>query len=161
VELQELAGEALVAFMAALPAARRAAAASTFLKQLVATKLPKRVPAPAAGAGGGGEGEAEAAAAHRAYKAALAKALRQRHGAAIGAASVVKAHPFDVPDFLPPVLAALARHATDAAPVGPTVKKAIAEFRATHSDGWEQHKAAFTEEQLADVMASGSGASCE
>ena len=35
------------------------------------------------------------------------------------------------------------------------MKKTIAEFRRTHHDAWEQHRGAFTEEQLADILAVG------
>ena len=74
-------------------------------------------------------------------------------------AAVVRAHPHDVPDFLPAVLAAFARAAQEPAPLGVTVKKTVAEFRRSHGDAWDAHAAAFTEEQLADVLGAGSNAS--
>lgn len=41
---------------------------------------------------------------------------------------------------------------SDAAPVGPAVRDCVSEFRRTHQDNWEQHKQAFTEDQLTDIM---------
>jgi len=86
-------------------------------------------------------------------------AARARLAALLIVAAVVRAHPYDVPAFLPPILAALARRASDPAPVGAAVKKAIAEFRATHGDAWDAHSAAFADSELQDVLAAGSGAS--
>ena len=71
----------------------------------------------------------------------------------------MRAHPFDVPAFLPRVLAALAAHAGDPAPIAATVKRAVADFRRTHHDNWAQHQQAFTPEQLSEVMNVGAGGS--
>ena len=81
---------------------------------------------------------------------------RRRHAGCLGVAAVVGAHPFDVPPFLPPVLAALARHAADPAPIAATVRRAVADFRRTHQDNWARHAAAFTEAELAEVTSLGS-----
>ena len=153
VEVQEFAGEAHIGVMMTLSHAAQARAATRFLA-LAVTRLPKRVEAPALVDDPSPEGLA-ATAAHRAYRAAHARALRLRHGGVQGVGAIVRAHPFDVPPFLPPVLSSLALRASDPNPVGGTVKKTIAEFRRTHHDAWEQHRGAFTEEQLADVLAVG------
>lgn len=63
----------------------------------------------------------------------------------------MQAHPFDVPPFLPAVISALARHATDPQPILKTVRGVFESFKHTHSDNWEAHKAAFTPEQLSDL----------
>jgi proteasome activator subunit 4 len=121
-------------------------------------KLPAKA-APAAAAAAGTAGEAEAEAAARRVRLRHARALRRRLGGCLGVAAVVSAHPFDVPPFLPRVLAALARHAADPAPIGATVKRTVADFRRTHQDNFERHAAAFTEEELAEVMGLGSASS--
>jgi proteasome activator subunit 4 len=63
----------------------------------------------------------------------------------------VRAHPFDVPPFLPGVLSALARNVGDPVPVAAAVKRVFNEFKRTHSDNWATHKAAFTDDQLSDL----------
>ena len=68
-------------------------------------------------------------------------------------AAIVLAHPYDVPDSLPPVVHALGKHVTDAAPICTTVKRTFTEFKRTHQDNWEQHKLKFTHEQLTDLTA--------
>jgi len=153
VEVQEVAATALQAALMPQAQPAQAAAAERFRAQLGAARLPKRVAAPLAGAG------AAEAAEFKAYKAKLALATRKRLGACLALGAAVKAHPFDVPSHVPGALAALARCATEPAPVGAAAQKIVAEFRLTHQDTWAQHKAAFTEEQLADIGAVGSGAS--
>lgn len=151
VEIQESAGEALIGVAMTLSHAAQALAAGRYLG-LASTRLPKRVEAPVPDA------PSAVHAAHRAYRTAYARALCLRHGGVQGVGALVRAHPFDVPPFLPSVLAALSHHASDPNPVGATVKKAIAEFRRTHHDAWDSHRQAFTEEQLADVLAVGAAA---
>jgi hypothetical protein len=155
VEVAEVAATALQSALMTQSEAAQGKASERFLQQLVQAKLPKRVPPPAADPGSpAGAAEAEA---YKAYKAKLSAAVRKRLGALLAVGAVIKAHPFDVPSLLPPALAALARAANDASPMGPTVQKIIAEFRLTHQDMWTQHKVAFTEDQLADIGSVGTG----
>lgn len=44
----------------------------------------------------------------------------------------MRAAPYDVPDWLPPVLLALAKHVNDPQPVGGSVKRTFGEFWRTH-----------------------------
>ena len=157
IEVQEVGAGALASALAPLPMPTQARVGEKYLSALAAAKLPKRLPAPTTDpASEGGAKEAEA---YKAYKAKLALAVRRRLGACLALGAVIKAHPFDVPSHLPPALAALARAANEAAPVGPAVQKVIADFRLTHQDSWASHKEAFAEDQLADLSAVGSGAS--
>ena len=78
-------------------------------------------------------------------------ALVRRRGGACGLSALVLGHPFDVPKVVPAALSALARVASDPPPTSSVVKHAFSEFKRTHQDGWEQHRAAFDPEQLADL----------
>jgi len=112
-------------------------------------KPPKRLPA-------GSTAGDDAVAAH---KAKTATAARARLAAVMGLAAVVEAHPHDLPPFLPPVLATLARYASDAPPVGKVAREVVSDWRHLHADPavWEMTQRAFTPEELADVTAVGSG----
>uniref|UniRef100_A0A914I0E6 Proteasome activator complex subunit 4 n=1 Tax=Globodera rostochiensis TaxID=31243 RepID=A0A914I0E6_GLORO len=80
-----------------------------------------------------------------------------RHSGVLALSAVVLAFPYSVPDFLPEVLMALARHSKEPQPIYGTVKRALNEFKRTHQDEWHTHKSAFTEDQLlilTDVMIS-------
>lgn len=60
-------------------------------------------------------------------------------------------HPFDTPRVVPAALSALARLSGDPPPTPGLVRHAFAEFKRTHQDNWERHRAAFDAEQLADL----------
>ena len=156
-EVQEAAGGGILAVLGILPLGLRAAAAGRYTAALGAAKIPKRVPPPCLDPSTPG-GAAEVVA-HKAYKASLAAVTRERLGAVLSLGAVVRAHPFDVPHYLPPALKALALRAKEAAPVGPAVQKVIAEFKGSHHDAWAQHKEAFTEEEMNELSAVGTGAS--
>ena len=152
-EVAEAAGTAYMSCVASLPWVARAAEAKAALAAAASAKPPPKVVATAPDA------PAEAVAEFKAYRAAAAAASRARIAAIRLASAVVRAHPYDVPAFLPSVLAAIARHANDPAPIGTAAKKTIADFRASHSDAWLSHSSAFSESELHDVLAANSGAS--
>ena len=71
------------------------------------------------------------------------EALEQVHAGVLGAAALVAAFPYDVPDWMPTlVLDTLAPHSESPAPVSHTVRQCASEFRRTHQDTWmeDQHK---------------------
>ncbi|KAL3074330.1 hypothetical protein niasHS_015160 [Heterodera schachtii] len=71
-----------------------------------------------------------------------------RHSGVLALSAIVRAFPYSVPDFLPDVLMALARHSKEPHPIYDTVKRALNEFKRTHQDEWHTHKLTFTEDQL-------------
>jgi proteasome activator subunit 4 len=155
IEVQEAASACLVGFVASKHLHERESIANRLLK-LAATGLPKGK-APLVSADDKISSPASEELRH--FRAQLAKAIRKRHAGCLGVAAVIQAQPFDVPPHLPAVIAALARHSGDPMPIGATVKKCVADFRRTHHDNWATHAAAFTEEQLSEVLAVGSGGS--
>eukprot|EP00742_Colponemidia_sp_Colp-10_P010589 GILJ01011644.1.p1 GENE.GILJ01011644.1~~GILJ01011644.1.p1 ORF type:complete len:1966 (-),score=302.43 GILJ01011644.1:107-5566(-) len=74
--------------------------------------------------------------------------FRQRHGGLLGLAAVVYAFPYDVPKWMPSVLAEITTHRGDPNPIRSTVSKCIAEFWRTHKEMWVFFKPLFSEEQL-------------
>jgi len=70
------------------------------------------------------------------------------HAGIIGLCAFVEAFPYDVPDFVPPVLMELSTHLNDSQPIPTTIKKCLQEFKRTHQDNWQEHKTKFTEDQL-------------
>lgn len=61
---------------------------------------------------------------------------------------MVYSHPFDVPEWLPAIVARLAGHAFDPSPIGSAAKKCISEFQRSHLDSWHIFEEKFTSEQL-------------
>jgi len=142
-----------VGALLALPAWAQAAAGAAFMRAADAP-LPRKVPPPAAGgdAPASASASASASAAYRAYRVQLARALRRRTAGALGVASIVRAHPFDVPPFLPGLLSAFGKHSADPQPVAGVVRAAMADFKASHADRWkEEHAAAFSADQLDEL----------
>ena len=77
------------------------------------------------------------------------KSLRRRHAGMLGLSAIVKAHPLDVPGFLPDVLVQMAVRSSDPRPVGEVVKSAITSFRETHHSEWKtKHRDKFTQDQI-------------
>ena len=74
--------------------------------------------------------------------------LPVRHGAALSLQALVLSSPYDVPLWLPEVLMALVRLASEPSPIKSTVMKALGEFRRTHEEGGlVEAKEALTAEQ--------------
>lgn len=73
-------------------------------------------------------------------------ALERVHAGVLGAAALVAAFPYDVPDWMPAlVLDTLAPHSESPAPVSHTVRQCAAEFRRTHQDTWAEDQLRFGE----------------
>jgi len=72
-----------------------------------------------------------------------------RHSGVLGLSAIVKACPYSIPDYLPPVLVQLARFANDPSqPIRDSTRKTFAEFWKQHGDLWHLQKKKFTESQL-------------
>ncbi|BGP18854.1 hypothetical protein JCM10213_003509 [Rhodosporidiobolus nylandii] len=79
--------------------------------------------------------------------------LLTAHAAVLGASSLIRAFPFDVPQWLPSLLIELGqRHASSPPPLSTTVKATLAEFKKSHSDSWETDQRCFSTEQLQDLQ---------
>ena len=61
--------------------------------------------------------------------------LPVRHGTVLALRALVMSSPYDVPSWLPEILMALVRLASEPAPVKNTVSEALADFRRTHEEG--------------------------
>jgi len=70
------------------------------------------------------------------------------HSGILGLCAFIEAFPYDVPDFVPPILMELSTHLNDPQPIPSTIKKSLQEFKRTHQDNWQEHKTRFTEDQL-------------
>lgn len=80
--------------------------------------------------------------------AAAAPSLAQRHGAALALQAFVLSSPYDVPPWLPDILMALVKLASEPSPIRSTVTKALSEFRRSHEEGGlVEVKEVLTEEQ--------------
>jgi proteasome activator subunit 4 len=77
--------------------------------------------------------------------------LIKRHGTVLILSALVLAFPYDIIDWMPNVLVAISRCASDPSPVGAEVSKTFSEFRRTHQDNWHEDKLKFTEDQLYDL----------
>ena len=82
-----------------------------------------------------------------------AKRVRTRRAGVLALCATTQAFPYTVPECLPVVVALLGRYAQSEADL--TIKKpaqaTVELFLRTHHDDWEEHKLAFTSEQLMDV----------
>ncbi|XP_015178192.1 PREDICTED: proteasome activator complex subunit 4B-like [Polistes dominula] len=82
---------------------------------------------------------------------ANADALRLRHAGVLGLCAFIRAHPYDVPNYLPFIFEHLDPHLNDPQPVPTTIRKVLGDFNRTHYDGWNGingHAQHFTERQL-------------
>lgn len=77
--------------------------------------------------------------------------LVSRHAGILGLCSLINAHPYDVPLFLPKVIMELTNHMNDPAPIPATIKKTMNTFKRTHLDNWNVHKENFTEDELSEL----------
>ncbi|CAO3588698.1 unnamed protein product [Absidia cylindrospora] len=75
-------------------------------------------------------------------------AMLHKHAGALGLACLVNAFPYEVPDWMPPVLCQLAECISDPAEIQSTIRKTFSDFRRTHSDTWHEDVTKFTEDQL-------------
>lgn len=58
----------------------------------------------------------------------------------------MRAAPYDIPPWLPPVLMALAAHINDPAPINATVRRVFSDFWRTHQDTWHVDKEKFNDD---------------
>jgi len=72
----------------------------------------------------------------------------QRHGGVLGLSGFVATHPYDVPTYLPAILAFLASNINDKPPIKGPLRALFAGFKSTHQEQWAVFKELFTEEQL-------------
>jgi len=70
------------------------------------------------------------------------------HASLLGLCACIRAHPYDVPSWLPEALMVLADCESWGGVYRDTVKKLFGEFRRTHTDTWATTRSQFTEEQL-------------
>jgi hypothetical protein len=73
------------------------------------------------------------------------------HAAVLLLIAVVDSKPYEVPDWLPPLLDDLSKHRRDAAPIGEAVSKQLQEFFRTHQSEWDIFEPKFTSEQLSHI----------
>lgn len=124
-EVQDAAKSALIGFMMTANDAFQQAAAADYLKLAAGRARTK----PARPAGNATDEEKQA------YDDALKRyqrLQRKRNAGCLGLAAIILAHPFDVPDWLPELLAALGRRASDPNPVRKTVQETFGHFKRTH-----------------------------
>ncbi|XP_032665023.1 proteasome activator complex subunit 4-like isoform X2 [Odontomachus brunneus] len=79
-------------------------------------------------------------------------AIRIRHAGVLGLCAFIRAHPYDVPKYVPPIFEHLGLHMNDPQPIPMTIRKTLSDFKRTHYDSWtgmNGHAQSFTEEQLA------------
>ncbi|KOB72976.1 Proteasome activator complex subunit 4 [Operophtera brumata] len=78
--------------------------------------------------------------------------LVERHHGVLGLCSYLGARPYSIAPRLGAVLAELARHTNAPDPIPATIRTALADFRRTHQDDWQNHRDELTEEEL-DLLA--------
>eukprot|EP01138_Halocafeteria_seosinensis_P011446 gb/GECG01011690.1/.p1 GENE.gb/GECG01011690.1/~~gb/GECG01011690.1/.p1 ORF type:complete len:2423 (+),score=249.59 gb/GECG01011690.1/:1-7269(+) len=77
------------------------------------------------------------------------KSLRRRHAGILGLGAIIRSHPFDVPPFLPEILAIVVGRASDPEPVGTEAKAIVTSFKETHHSEWHnRHSVKFSSDQL-------------
>lgn len=82
----------------------------------------------------------------------FAELVRKKHSGIFGLSSVLGAHTYDLPSWMPDVLLRFARHVNDPEPICNTVKSSIMEFWRTHSDMWEaEFVHMFTSDQINEL----------
>ncbi|KAK2590785.1 Proteasome activator BLM10 [Conoideocrella luteorostrata] len=80
--------------------------------------------------------------------------INRRHAAVLGLGALIEAFPYATPppEWMPEVLATLARKAAgDAGVVGKATKGILSEFKKTRQDSWSVDQKYFTQEQLEDL----------
>ncbi|XP_034942579.1 proteasome activator complex subunit 4-like [Chelonus insularis] len=74
--------------------------------------------------------------------------LRLRHAGILGLCAFVRAHPYDVPKYVPSIFERLSSCLNDPQPIPSTIRRTLLDFKRTHYDGWTSHAQCFTKEQL-------------
>lgn len=76
------------------------------------------------------------AASTKVSKGASPEAIAKRHGGVLGLSAFVASHPYDLPEYVPAVLARLADHINDPPPIVKPLRKLFTDFKSTHQDQW-------------------------
>eukprot|EP00026_Physarum_polycephalum_P000239 Phypoly_transcript_00239.p1 GENE.Phypoly_transcript_00239~~Phypoly_transcript_00239.p1 ORF type:complete len:1800 (+),score=287.16 Phypoly_transcript_00239:113-5512(+) len=72
----------------------------------------------------------------------------ERHAGVLGLAAIIGAHPYDLPQWMPDILVALAHQVGGkTSSITDTAKKGLMEFWRTHQDTWFEEQHQFTPEQ--------------
>ncbi|XP_016837530.1 proteasome activator complex subunit 4 [Nasonia vitripennis] len=82
----------------------------------------------------------------------IINAARLRHAGVLGMCAFIQAHPYNVPEIIPPIFDCLSPHLNDPEPIPSTIRKTLNDFKRTHCDGWTGLQGLaerFTEEQFA------------
>lgn len=78
--------------------------------------------------------------------------LRKRHSGIFGLSSILGAHTYDIPLWMPNMLLKFASHMSDPEPIRNTVKTSMMEFWRTHSDMWNaEFSKMFTSDQINEL----------
>ena len=77
------------------------------------------------------------------------QSIQKRHAGILGYCALVEAYPYDLLEWMPPILTELAKFINDPQPIKETVKKTFQEFWRTRvNDSWPLVQNKFTEDQL-------------
>ncbi|OXU27615.1 hypothetical protein TSAR_013465 [Trichomalopsis sarcophagae] len=82
----------------------------------------------------------------------IINAARLRHAGVLGMCAFIQAHPYNVPEIIPPIFDCLSPHLNDPEPIPSTIRKTLNDFKRTHCDAWTGLQGLaerFTEEQFA------------
>jgi proteasome activator subunit 4 len=60
----------------------------------------------------------------------------------------VLAFPYEIPQWMPQVLVALAECNSNPSPIPESIRKMFREFKRTHQDNWAKQKEVFTDDEL-------------
>jgi len=75
--------------------------------------------------------------------------LIRRHASVLGLSAIISAFPYEVPDWMPSILAFLANRASgDRGMISISVKKTLGDFKKTHQDTWLMDQKLFDEDEL-------------
>jgi proteasome activator subunit 4 len=78
-----------------------------------------------------------------------AETLIRRHAAVLGLSSIISAFPYEIPGWMPSILAFLANKASgDRGMISMSVKKTLGDFKKTHQDTWMMDQKLFNEDEL-------------
>eukprot|EP00127_Corallochytrium_limacisporum_P005109 Clim_evm15s199 gene=Clim_evmTU15s199 len=76
------------------------------------------------------------------------KDVIRRHAGVLGLSAFISAYPYDVPEFVAPLIVELGNHSNDPMPMKGTVNETLSDFWRTHRDNWQSHKKVFSEDEI-------------
>jgi proteasome activator subunit 4 len=81
------------------------------------------------------------------------KDILKRYGGVLGISALIQAFPYEIPEFLPPILMEFASFSQESdGQIKDVVRKTFAEFWKLQGDTWQIEKKKFTEDQLSVIM---------